>query len=545
MNDPSPLARPPARVATPGHLLGLWRAWRSSAPPLPLLVLATVAAVVTLAPIYYLLDRAGALGWANVRHELFQRSTFELLIRSVRLAVVVTAACVVIGVAAAWLVVRTDVPGRRIWQVVLALPLAVPSYAAAYAWLSWRPSMPPFAGSVLTLTLVSYPYVFLPVAAALRRLDPAHEEVARSLGHGRVSVLTRLTLRQLRPAITAGALIVMLYVLSDFGAVAMMRYEVFTFVIYGAFNAGFNPSRAAILSIALVAVALVVVVAEARLRGSPSYSRLGGGAPRRQTLVPLGMAKPLVLTLLGLLLAGGVGFPAWRFVYWTGQALQASIPWDELVPALGNTLWYSLLAAVATLVLAVPTGVLAARYRNRAAMLLERSTYVGHALPGIVIGISLVFVGVRLLRPVYQEIPLLVLAYVVLFLPLAVGAVRVAVEQSPAGLEDVARSLGHRPRSVLTRVTLPLAAPAVASGAALVFVATMKELPATLLLHPTGSDTLATRLWTYTAEANYAAGAPYAAALVLFAAVPTALLSILVLERREREPAPTSEPTHA
>ncbi|MEX2100573.1 MAG: iron ABC transporter permease, partial [Acidimicrobiia bacterium] len=498
------------------------------------LALGCAAALITAVPLYYLVDRATLLGWDNVRAELIQRRTFDLLLRSVTLAAVVTALCVIIGVAAAWLVVRSDVRGRRVWQVVLTLPLAIPSYAAAYAWISWRPAIPPFAGSVLVLTLVSYPYVFLPVAAALRRLDPAQEEVARSLGHRRIRVVLGLTVRQVRPAIAAGGLLVALYVLSDFGAVATMRYEVFTFVIYGAYSAGFNPSRAAILSLALVGVALVLVLAESRVRGSSAYARIGGGVARRQVPMALGRARPVATALLGALFLVAIAFPAWRFTYWAREAIAVSVPMGDVGAALRNSLYVSLLAAVATVLLAIPVGIVAGRFRSRATIAVERTTYVAHALPGIVVAIALVFVGVRLLRPVYQEVPLLILAYVVLFLPLAVGSVRTAVEQSPIGLEEVARSLGGTRLRVLRTITVPLAAPALAGGAALVFVTAMKELPATLLLHPTGMDTLATRLWTFTSETNYAAGAPYAAALVLFAAIPTALLSRFVVDRAVR-----------
>lgn len=522
-----------ASATVPTRRRESWRTRTSSGrqPPVLLFVIAALTALISLAPILYLVDRAAELGWANVSAELFQRRTLDLLVRSLALTGMVTVLCVIIGVSTAWLVVRADVPGRRIWQVLLILPLAIPSYAAAFAWVSWRPSMAGFGAATLVLTIVSYPYVFLPVAAALNRLDPAQEEVARSLGWRPGSVLLRLTLRQIRPAISAGALLVALYVLSDFGAVATMRYEVFTWVIYGAYNAGFNPSRAAILALVLFVVALILVMGEAQVRGSAAFSRIGSGAPRHQSLMRLGRLRPIALGFLMFVVGFGIAFPTWRFVYWVREAIRISTPITEVFAALRSSLWFASLAAIVTLVLAIPVGVLAARYRTRTIAVVERSTYVAHALPGIVIGIALVFVGVRLLRPIYQQTPLLILAYVILFLPLAVGLVRSSVEQSPVRLEEVARSLGNTPRRVLARVTLPLAAPGLAAGAALVFVATMKELPATLLLHPTGTDTLTTRMWTFTSESNYAAAAPYAAALVLFTAVPTALLSRFLLNR--------------
>jgi iron(III) transport system permease protein len=174
--------------------------------------------------------------------------------------------------------------------------------------------------------------------------------------------------------------------------------------------------------------------------------------------------------------------------------------------------------------MAVPVALLAARYRGPAVSAIERTTFLTHALPGIVVAVAGVYLGARVLRPLYQSSPMLVLAYVVLFLPLAVGSIRAAVESSPARLEEVAVSLGRSSPRAFFAVTAPLAASGMAAGAALVFLATMKELPATLLLHPTGTQTLATGLWQYTTVSDYGRAAPYAAALVLFAAVPTAIL---------------------
>ena len=136
----------------------------------------------------------------------------------------------------------------------------------------------------------------------------------------------------------------------------------------------------------------------------------------------------------------------------------------------------------------------------------------------------MVSVGVLLLRPIYLQAPLLVLAYAVLFVPLTVGSIRSAVEAAPIRLEEVARSLGRSPVRAFGAVTARVAAPGIAAGTALVLLTCMKELPVTLLLRPTGTDTLATRLWNFSSISDYASAAPYAVALVVFAAVPTAAL---------------------
>jgi iron(III) transport system permease protein len=187
--------------------------------------------------------------------------------------------------------------------------------------------------------------------------------------------------------------------------------------------------------------------------------------------------------------------------------------------------WVSLLGALVTTALAIPVGVIAARHRGRLPRLVEQATYAGHALPGIVVALAMVFLAVRYLPVIYQRTPLLIAAYAVLFLPAAMGAVRASVVQSPVVLEDVARSLGRGPVGVLRDVTLPLAAPGILAGAVLVFLTCMKELPATLLLRPTETQTLATELWTRTDVGQYAAAAPYAALLIALAAVPTLFVS--------------------
>jgi iron(III) transport system permease protein len=441
--------------------------------------------------------------------------------RSLALAGTVTVTSIVLGVTLAWLVVRTRLPGRRFWGVALALPLAVPSYVAAFAWLSLFPGFGGFSGSALVLSLCCYPYVYLPVVAALERIDPALEEVARSLGRGPAGTFVGVTLRHVRPAALAGGLLVGLYVLSDFGAVAILRYDVFTRVIYTSYRSSFDRTPAAILGCVLVALTVLIVWAESRARGRASYARVGGGAARERTRTALGAWTLPALAWCAAVGGLALGVPFATMAYWLGSGESAGLDPAALATAAVSTLTVAALGALFTTALAVPVGVVAARYRGRPSRLLEQASYAGHALPGIVVALSLVFLSVRYAYPLYQRTPILVLAYAVLFLPAAVGAVRASVAQSSPVLEELARSLGRSPLGVLRAVTLPLAGPGVAAGAALVFLTCMKELPATLLLRPTGMETLATELWSQTEIGAYGAAAPYAAALVLLAALPT------------------------
>lgn len=493
-------------------------------PPLILLVPACLAGALALLPLAYLAVRALERGPRYAWEIIAAEGTAQLLVRSLGLAAVVVPACLVLGISLAFLTVRTALPGVRVWSVLATLPLAVPSYVAALAWLSAGPALAGFTGAAVALTLVSFPYVYLPVAAALRRTDPAQEEAARSLGVGPTGTFLRVTLPQLRPAAAGGGLLVALYVLSDFGAVSLMRYDTFTRGIYTSYQASFDRTPAAALSVVLVVMTVVLVALEARTRGRAGHSRTGAGTARPAAPAALGRWAAAAVGWCAAVTAVSVVFPLVTLGYWLTAGSSATWAPGELLDTTGVTLGVAAAGAALTTALALPVGVVAARYRGRAVHLLEQAAYAGHALPGITVALSLVFFAVRYAYPLYQELPLLVCAYAVLFLPVAVAATRAAVLQAPPVLEDVARSLGRGPLRVTREVTVPLAAPGVAAGAALTFVVCMKELPATLLLRPTGMDTLATRLWTETGAGAYAAAAPYAAALIVFAAVPSYLL---------------------
>ena len=495
---------------------------RIKRPPLALVLPGFLAALTSIAPLAYLFDIASDRGLSFVWDEIWQQRTLELVVRSLFLAASVSVASVFISVPAAWLVTRGDIPFRSWWRILLALPLAIPSYLAAFAWVSWQPSMAGFVGAFVVLTLVSYPYVFLPVCAALSRLNPAIEEIAVIHGRGRSLQLILLAARQVRGAIATGALLVALYVLSDFGAVATMRYDAFTWVIYSSYRSGFNPSRAAILAIVLVLIALVLLFGEKILRGRNEAllsARSVDANPRHRVSI-----KPVAIAFLSSIIVLGLAFPIWRVVTWVYR-YGSEDSMSDIATALWHSVFFSGLAALATILLALPIGILAGRYPSRSTSLLEQSTYVTHALPGIVIAISMVFIGVRLLEPIYLQTPLLVIAYVALFLPVAVGSIRSAAEQIPDSLDEISRSLGLRQMAIVRRVTVPLLAPGLLSAGALVLLAGMKELPATMLLRPTGSETLATRLWTYTSVSDYAGAGPYALAIIIFVSIPTAIAS--------------------
>jgi iron(III) transport system permease protein len=482
-----------------------------SRPPWWLIVASVAAIALVSIPLVYLVVRGSGISGEALVGILTGPRVGPLALNTLALGVAVTTSSLFLGTVTAALISRLRIGATRLWLLLSALPLAVPSYLASYGWLVLVPGLNGFWPSFALLTAVTMPYVILPVAAALRGTSADGEAVARTLGRGPV-----------RPAAIAGALLVFLYTLSDFGLVAMLRFQTLTWGIQQAYAASFDRSQAAVLALLLVVMALAVVGAERSARGQVDRSiathlALEPVQPLLRVLVVSLIATPIVIGVIVPLVGLGV------------RLLQAetlaALDVARLATATGNTVAVSLGAAVLALLLALPIAAVAARYSSRWVGALESMGYLSNALPGIVVGLSLVFFSLQVLPGLYQTLVVLVFAYAVLFMPKALGTARSSIESVSPELVNVARTLGASPFQAWYRVTVPLALPGLGIGALLVAITTMKELPATLLLRPTGFDTLATELWSKTAAAEFGAAAPYAAVLVLVAAIPAMILS--------------------
>jgi iron(III) transport system permease protein len=435
------------------------------------------------------------------------------------------ATCAVLGTGAAWLVERTTLPGRRVWHLLSAAPLAVPAFVISFGWASLTSAVQGYRGALLIVALAYYPLVYLPVGATLRGLDPALEESARSLGLGPWRTFARVVLPQLRPAVLGGSLLVGLHLLAEFGALQMLRFPTFTTAIYDQYRSSFNGPAANMLASVLVLYCVLLVTAELRLRGRRRYARLGPGAARTAAPVRLGRLTVPAVAGLGTVSALALGVPLASLIRWLFIGASTAFPAAELTAAAATATGLGLVAALSTTVLALPVAWLAVRHPGRAGAILERSTYTANALPGIVVALALVTVSIRLLPAVYQTTWLLVTAYSIMFLPRATVAARSAIAQAPPVLDDVAHALGAGPPATWRRVTLPLIAPGIGAGAVLVFLAVVTELTATLLLSPTGTHTLATQFWSNVHDVDYGAAAPYAGLMVLLSAPATYLLT--------------------
>lgn len=497
----------------------------SARPPISLLAAAALAAAAAALPLGYLLVRVSEIGLDPALSALQRPGTVDLIARSLLLLVAVSGTCLVLGVASATALVRWRWPGGRLWIVVAALPLAVPSYVAAFGWVATIPGWGGLVPSWLVLSAVSMPYVTLPVIAALRGVDADLVEVARSLGASPAGAWWSAVVPQIAPAAAAGTLLVGLYVLSDFGAVSIFRYPVFTVAISRDFQSFVGRDSALVLALVLVVLAVLLVLAERGLRGRADRWRVGSGARRPLTpRAPGRWAVPAAAVVLAAPVVAVVVPVATlldRLRQGTGRTFDAAELWAAIVATAG----VGAAAALVALVLAVPIGLLAARYRGVGVGAIETAGYSGHALPGLVVALSLVYFSLRVVPSLYQGIAVLIFAYVVLFLPKAIGATRTSIAQVPPVLGEVARSLGRGRLGAARATTWRLASPGLAAGTVLVMLTAMKELPATLILRPSGLDTLATEIWTRTSTAAFGAAAPYALALLAVAALPAFALA--------------------
>ncbi len=529
---------------------------RRSVSPSFLLLLASILVVtlILLVPAYLIL-RAASAGPATLS-TLVSPRTWTTLGNTVLLAGSVVLSTAAISLPLAWLVTSTDLPGKRVWSVLAALPLVIPSYVAAYLYVSLLSPkgivqgllepllgierLPPiygFTGAWLVLTLITYPFTYLSVRAALQRLDPSLMEAARSLGYSPRRAFWRVTVPLLRPSLAAGSLLVALYCLRDFGAVNLLRFGTFTRVIYNRYQV-YRLDEAAAMALILVALAAMILYLDHRSRGRARYARLSAGTARVARPVQLGVWKWPALLFVGLIIFVALIVPAGGLVYWFWRGLSQDwlmsdpvaqsniVSLGTLLRPAWNSFVASLAAAALTILMALPITVLAVRRPGRAIHLIERIAYTGSALPGIVVALAFVFIGINYARPLYQTLPMLLIAYAVLFLPQAIGSERSSLMQVSPKLEEAGRSLGKRPSHVFRRITLPLVRPGLLAAGAMVFLTAMKELPTTLILSPIGFDTLAVQVWTNITEAFFARAAAPTLLLILLSSVPLAIFTL-------------------
>ncbi len=467
----------------------------------------------------------------------------QLTFNTLVLAGAVNAAATAIGVVTAWLTTRTDLPGRRIASILVAIPLVIPSYVVALTLLGATgpsgvlselmsrlgsgpvPQLTGFWGAWLALTVISVPFVHVAVVPAIRKLDPALEEAARGLGASRLRVFFTVTVPLLRPALAASGLLVSLYTVSDFGAVSLLRFDTFTRAIYAQYQGRIDRRPALTLALFLIVIALAIVWFERRTRSRAAYHSVR--APRRPERIHLrAPAAAAAWLLVGAVSMVSLVIPTGVLVSWLIRGVTSGAvvfaPWLEAARSIGVSAGAAAVAALA----ALPIAYVTVRGSGRGAAAIETGVWSTYALPHITFGLAMVTLALTLANPLYQTVALLVIAYASMFLPQTVGSAQDSLRRVPPSLEEASRSLGKSPSVTFARVTLPLVGRGLLAGSVLVFLTAMKELPATLLLRPTGFETLAIRVWAATGEGFYTRASAAALVLLGVSAVPLALVTI-------------------
>lgn len=509
----------------------------------PLQLVTLTSAALILLPLGYVTALALSADLA-LWQRLWTTRIPELLANTVSLAGTVALLTLLLGVSTAWVVTRFDFHGRRLWEVALVLPLAMPTYVLAYVYNHllgfggpvehlWQTVAGPqarifspqsFWGATLVMALDTFPFVYLLTRSALLSLNVSFEEVARTCGASHLRTMFRVTLPLLRPSIVAGTALVILYVVSDFGAVSLLRYQTLTYAVFQQMTGRSDNTAASILSILLVMLAAVFLLAERWSRRKSRFYQTTGRyrAPQR---ADCGWPRTVIFTAyLAAIVGAAFGIPCYLLLQWSLSPEAQAILDVRFLGFVWNSAFLSALAATAGVLVGLPLAYLASRKPTWLNLGCLQAAYAGYVLPGPVAALAVLVLCLKLMPFFYGTVVILIIAYVLHFLPAGLQSLEPALEQITPNLEEAARTLGLGVQATWRRVTLPLIRNGFIAAWVLMFLQTMKELPATLLLRPVGFDTLAIRVWLEASEEYYQLAAPSALLIVLVGLPALALL---------------------
>ena len=510
----------------------MWlKSWAGEPPDKLLFFLAITTSILMAFPLVYVVWRsmfAGIDRWARLwdtRIPMIMKNTLSL-------SFVVTFLATSLGVSLAFLVERCNVVGRNLWKWILALPLVIPPYVGAvtyiiilgprgwlFHWLGRTPiNLYSFWGTVFVLTMFTYPYVFLITSSSLKRMNGSYEAAARSLGVNGWGILWKVTLPLLRPAIGAGAILIALYVLSDFGAIAMLRYTTFTSAIYYQMGSYDNVS-ATVLSLVLIVLTIGILYLESLTKRKGKYFQMSSTFKRIEPIQLRWLQIPAII-FISIIFMVSFLLPLIVLIYWSIQGIALGALNQRFWIHAFNSIKVASMASVICMIISLPIVYLKSRYSSNFTLVVDKLSYSGYSLPGVIVALGIIFVFNNYIPWLYNTYFLISIAYVIRFLPQSLQAGESALSLVSPRIDEGARSLGYSPWTVLQRVIIPLITPSILAGGAMVFVSSIKELPATLLLRPPGYDTLAVRVWVETSEAVYHMAAPAALLIILVSIIP-------------------------
>jgi iron(III) transport system permease protein len=507
-----------------------------------LIVVAFILAGLITLPLLYVMVSAITADTA-VWRRLWTTRIPELVFNTFSLAASVAVIDLVLGVSLAWILTRYRFVGSTVWNWLIILPLAIPSYVLAYTYTfllqrngplehAWQLiagadaqifSPFSFAGATLVMSINTFPFVYLLARSAFQNSNISFEEAARATGASPLRTFFRVSLPMIRPSLMAGLFLAILYVASDFGAMAMLRYQTFTYAIYQQMTGRFDNTAAACLSLFLVSCTFIFLLGERWFRKRSRFYQTTG---RFRKPIPQACSPMQTIGFTGVLVivfAIAFGIPVFLLVQWTLDALAAG----ELASGFMGYVWNSIFLAGTTATLAIVCGIplayLACRKQTWASLLCIQGAYTGYVLPGPVAALAVLVLVSHIMPELYGTVLVLLIAYLVHFLPVALQGMESTLHQLSPNLEEAARSLGSRSLRTFRTVTFPLVRGGFLSAWILVFVQCMKELPATLLLRPVGFDTLAIRIWLEASEELYQLAAP-PALLIVAITIPVVFL---------------------
>ena len=522
----------------------------SQRAPLALKVTALITAFLFACPGLYLI-------WRNITSDsdplglLFSEQTLSPLMRTINLTVLVTLSAAILGTGLAWLTIRTALPSRRVLKLILPLPLVFPTFVGAAAFIrTLNPGgiannllenigidrtleLHGLFGAWLVLTLFTYPYVYLPVAARLKNLPSSLEESARLLGDSGWATFRKVILPQIASSLFAGSLLVFLYTISDFGAVQLMRYDTLTRAIWTTRLNNQPVSFAlALILLSLAAFAVIVETLFSRKFRKPDFA-----TQVEVILTPLKKWKSLAVSVSWLIVFLALITPTIALGDWAADGLLREfrggrplfIEFEDIIKPTINTAWISMLTAVIAAVIVLPVSYLVAKYRSpigNTANAVMTSTF---AMPGLLIALSMFFWTLRTswaAEHLRGTIVILIFAYLVRFSAQALAPARAAVASIPESMEDASQVLGASKIKRFFSIDLPVVTPGLLAGSGLVLMSTMKELPITLLVAPFEFPTLTTKIFQSFEDAFVAEGGLLALILVLLSAILTWILVI-------------------